>query len=96
MPPIPPVPAVWCRPGARPGSKTTAMADANQTVPTTDSPVSADNRTQITTGALTAQRNLVLPHTLQRLEVQEANFVEDRLEIRFARNEDSPARAGSR
>ena len=29
------------------------------------------------------KRNLVLPHTLQRLEVQEANFVDDRLEIRF-------------
>jgi len=44
----------------------------------------------------TYKRNLVLPQTLQRLEVKEANFVEDRLEIRFARNEDSPARAGSR
>src|SRR5438094_247468 len=42
------------------------------------------------------KRNLVLPQTLQRLEVKEANFVEDRLEIRFARNDDSPARAGSR
>jgi arsenite-transporting ATPase len=31
------------------------------------------------------KRNLVLPHTLQRLEVQEATFVEDRLEVRFAR-----------
>ncbi len=31
------------------------------------------------------KRNLVLPHTLQRLEVQEASFVEDRLEVRFAR-----------
>src|SRR5437867_8966813 len=44
----------------------------------------------------TYKRNLVLPQTLQRLEVKEANFVDDRLEIRFARNEDSPARAGSR
>jgi arsenite-transporting ATPase len=29
------------------------------------------------------KRNLVLPHTLQRLEVLEANFVDDQLEIRF-------------
>jgi arsenite-transporting ATPase len=44
----------------------------------------------------TYKRNLVLPHSLQRLEVQEASFVEDRLEIRFAREADAPARAGSR
>ncbi len=31
------------------------------------------------------KRNLVLPHTLQRLEVLEANFVEDRLEIQFGK-----------
>ena len=31
------------------------------------------------------KRNLILPQTLQRLEVQEANFVEDRLEVRFAK-----------
>jgi arsenite-transporting ATPase len=30
------------------------------------------------------KRNLVLPHTLQRLEVVEANLVDDELEIRFA------------
>src|SRR6266540_1539815 len=42
------------------------------------------------------KRNLVLPHTLQRLEVKEARFVEDRLEIRFARDARTPARAGSR
>ena len=30
------------------------------------------------------KRNLVLPRTLQRLDVLEANFVEDELEIRFA------------
>jgi arsenite-transporting ATPase len=30
------------------------------------------------------KRNLILPQTLQRLEVQEANFVDDRLEVRFA------------
>jgi arsenite-transporting ATPase len=31
------------------------------------------------------KRNLALPQTLQRLDVKEANFVEDRLEVRFAR-----------
>ena len=31
------------------------------------------------------KRNLALPQTLQRLEVKEANFVEDRHEVRFAR-----------
>ncbi len=31
------------------------------------------------------KRNLVLPQTLQRLDVQGAGFVEDRLEVRFAR-----------
>jgi arsenite-transporting ATPase len=31
------------------------------------------------------KRNLVLPQTLQRLDVQDASFVEDRLEVRFAR-----------
>jgi arsenite-transporting ATPase len=33
----------------------------------------------------TYKRNLVLPQSLQRLDVQEANFVGDRLEVRFAR-----------
>jgi arsenite-transporting ATPase len=42
------------------------------------------------------KRNLVLPHTLQRLEVKEASFVEDRLEIRFAREAGTPARTGTR
>jgi len=42
------------------------------------------------------KRNLVLPQTLQRLEVKGARFVEDRLEIRFARDAGTPARAGSR
>jgi arsenite/tail-anchored protein-transporting ATPase len=42
------------------------------------------------------KRNLVLPHTLQRLEVKEASFAEDWLEIRFAREAGAPARAGSR
>jgi arsenite-transporting ATPase len=41
------------------------------------------------------KRNLVLPHTLQRLDVKEASFVEDRLEVRFAR-ETSATPAGSR
>src|SRR5262249_59050344 len=31
------------------------------------------------------KRNLALPQTLQRLDVKEAAFVEDRLEVRFAR-----------
>jgi arsenite-transporting ATPase len=43
----------------------------------------------------TYKRNLVLPQTLQRLEVQEASFVEDRLEIRFARDIGTPARTGT-
>jgi arsenite-transporting ATPase len=41
------------------------------------------------------KRNLILPHTLQRLEVKEANFVEDRLEVRFAREERPPAQAAA-
>jgi arsenite-transporting ATPase len=36
-----------------------------------------------------SKRNLVLPQTLQRLEVKEATFVDDRLEIRFAREPSS-------
>jgi arsenite-transporting ATPase len=32
------------------------------------------------------KRNLILPQTLQRLDVKEANFVDDRLEVRFARD----------
>ncbi|MFN2590503.1 MAG: ArsA family ATPase [Actinomycetota bacterium] len=31
------------------------------------------------------KRNLILPQTLQRLDIQEANFVDGRLEVRFAR-----------
>ena len=31
------------------------------------------------------KRNLILPQTLQRLAIRDASFVEDRLEIRFAR-----------
>jgi len=43
------------------------------------------------------KRNLALPQTLQRLEVKEASFVEDRLEVRFAREgqRDAPIAAGS-
>jgi arsenite/tail-anchored protein-transporting ATPase len=42
----------------------------------------------------TYKRNLVLPQTLQRLDVQEANFVDDRLEVRFGRAPDRAASAG--
>jgi arsenite/tail-anchored protein-transporting ATPase len=35
------------------------------------------------------KRNLVLPQMLQRLDVKEAAFVEDRLEVRFGRDEPS-------
>jgi arsenite-transporting ATPase len=38
------------------------------------------------------KRNLILPQTLQRLDVKEANFVGDRLEVRLAR-EPRPKRA---
>jgi len=38
------------------------------------------------------KRNLILPQSLQRLDVQEASFVEDRLEVRFGR---AAARAAS-
>jgi len=41
------------------------------------------------------KRNLVLPQTLQRLEVKDASFVEDRLEVRFAR-EAAASTVGSR
>jgi arsenite/tail-anchored protein-transporting ATPase len=37
------------------------------------------------------KRTLILPHALQRLEVREARFVEDRLEIRFS-EKDAPRR----
>jgi arsenite-transporting ATPase len=35
----------------------------------------------------TYKRNLILPQTLQRLEVREAAFADDRLEVQFARSE---------
>ncbi len=38
------------------------------------------------------KRNLVLPHTLQRLEVMEASFLDDRLQITFGK---SPRRAAA-
>ncbi len=41
------------------------------------------------------KRNLVLPQTLQRLEVKDASFVEDRLEVRFSR-EPTVSPAGTR
>ena len=37
------------------------------------------------------KRTLMLPQTLQRLEVREARFVEDRLEVRFSGREPAPA-----
>jgi arsenite-transporting ATPase len=44
----------------------------------------------------TYKRNLVLPQTLQRLEVRGANFVGDHLEIAFARAPSPDADAGGR
>jgi arsenite-transporting ATPase len=43
------------------------------------------------------KRNMVLPQTLQRLDVQEANFDDGRLEVRFARDWEAgpPVRAVS-
>jgi arsenite-transporting ATPase len=42
------------------------------------------------------KRNLILPHALQRLEIRQARFVEEGLEIRFAEKESARARtAGS-
>jgi arsenite-transporting ATPase len=42
------------------------------------------------------KRNLVLPAALQRLDVQQARFVEDGLEVRFAEKQGRQARAGRR
>ncbi|MGH2737226.1 MAG: ArsA family ATPase, partial [Actinomycetota bacterium] len=39
------------------------------------------------------KRNIVLPHALQRLEVKQARFNEDGLEVRFAEKSDRQARA---
>jgi arsenite-transporting ATPase len=41
------------------------------------------------------KRNLILPQALQRLEIKEALFVEDRLEVRFVRDPGARARAGT-
>src|SRR5207244_11693369 len=41
------------------------------------------------------KRNLILPQTLQRLDVEGAGFVDDHLEVRFARARDSRARTGT-
>jgi arsenite-transporting ATPase len=39
------------------------------------------------------KRNIVLPHALQRLEVKQARFAEEGLEVRFAERSDRQARA---
>jgi arsenite-transporting ATPase len=39
------------------------------------------------------KRNIVLPHALQRLEVKQARFTEEGLEVRFAEKSDRQARA---
>jgi arsenite-transporting ATPase len=44
----------------------------------------------------TYKRNLILPQTLQRLEVRGANFVGDHLEISFARPPGAAAQGGAR
>jgi arsenite-transporting ATPase len=44
----------------------------------------------------TYKRNLVLPQTLQRLEVRGANFVDDHLEIAFGRAPSSGAAEAGR
>jgi arsenite-transporting ATPase len=41
------------------------------------------------------KRNLILPQMLQRLDVKEAAFVDDRLEVRFARSEAPAATAAT-
>jgi arsenite/tail-anchored protein-transporting ATPase len=40
------------------------------------------------------KRNLILPHALQRLEIKQARFTEEGLEVRFAERSGSAARAG--
>ncbi|MGH2546962.1 MAG: ArsA-related P-loop ATPase, partial [Actinomycetota bacterium] len=39
------------------------------------------------------KRNIILPHALQRLEVKQARFSEEGLEVRFAEKSDRQARA---
>jgi arsenite/tail-anchored protein-transporting ATPase len=41
------------------------------------------------------KRNLILPQTLQRLDVKEANFEDGRLDVRFARAEGTGPRIGT-
>jgi arsenite/tail-anchored protein-transporting ATPase len=41
------------------------------------------------------KRSLILPQTLQRLTIREASFVDDHLEVRFAREPRTAARAGA-
>ncbi len=41
------------------------------------------------------KRNLILPQTLQRLDVKEANFEDGRLDVRFAREAESGPRVGT-
>jgi arsenite-transporting ATPase len=41
------------------------------------------------------KRNLILPQALQRLEVKQARFVEDGLEVRFAEKERPGKRVGA-
>ena len=43
----------------------------------------------------TYKRNLVLPHALQRLDIKQARFVEDGLEVRFSERSGQRAGAGS-
>jgi arsenite-transporting ATPase len=43
----------------------------------------------------TYKRNLILPQTLQRLDVKEATFADDRLEVRFARDSGPAAAAAA-
>ena len=41
------------------------------------------------------KRNVILPQALQRLDIQEASFVEDRLEVRFGKSAAPDAGGGS-
>jgi arsenite-transporting ATPase len=41
------------------------------------------------------KRNVILPQVLQRLEIKEASFVEDRLEVRFGKSAAPDAEGGS-
>ena len=41
------------------------------------------------------KRNLILPQTLQRLDVKEASFEDGRLDVRFARESGAGPRVGT-